>query len=113
MEETIDIGAYNYRLQLITSRTRINDDSIDQTKVETKESGVLEHLFEQVNELQTDLEVIIGELIPIKYQGKPLPEAIALDEVLRKLKLTLTQMISRLQKLMELMATVKNDDDNN
>ena len=100
MEETIDIGAYNYRLQLITSRTRITDDSIDQTKVETKESGVLEHLFEQVNELQTDLEVIIGELIPIQHEGELLLDAIDLNKVLRKLKVTLTQMISRHQKLM-------------
>ena len=67
--------------------------------------------MKHVNELQMDLEVIIGELIPIRHQGKPLPEAIDLDKVLRKPKLTLTPMISRLQKLTELMATVKEDDD--
>ena len=59
VEEMIYIGVHNSRLQLITSRTRIIDKSIDQTKVETVESGVLEHLLEQVDELQTDLEVII------------------------------------------------------
>ena len=63
--------------------------------------------MEQVNELQMDLEVIIRELIPIRHEGKPLPEAIDLDKVLRKLEVTLTQMISRHQKLTELM---KEDD---
>ena len=58
-EETIYIGAYNSCLQLITSWTRIIDESIDETKVETVDSGVLEHQLKQVNKLQTDLEVII------------------------------------------------------
>ena len=58
-EETIYmyLGAYNSRLQLIMSRTQIIDESVDQTKVETVDSGILEHLLEQVNKLQTDLEV--------------------------------------------------------
>ena len=68
-EETINLNAYNSCLQLITSQTRIIDKSVDQTKVETVDSGVLE----QVNKLQTDVEVIIGELLPIRHQGKPLP----------------------------------------
>ena len=84
--------------------------SVDQTKVETVDSGILEHLLEQINEVQTDLELIIGELIPTRHEGKPLPEAISLDKVLRKLKFTLTQMISKHHKLMELMPTVKDDD---
>ena len=108
VEETIYIGAYNSRLQLITSRTRIIDESIDQTKVGTVDSGVLEHLLKQVNELQTDLEAIIRELLPLRHEGKPLPEAIGLDKVLRKLEITLTQMISRHQKLTELL---KEDED--
>ena len=78
-EKTIYLGAYNSRLQLITPRTRIIDKSVDQTKVETVDSGVLEHLLEQINELQTDLEVIIEELIPTRHEGKQLPEAISLD----------------------------------
>ena len=82
--------AYNSRLQVIRSQTQIIDKSIDQTNVETVDSGVLEHLLEQVNELQMDLEVIIGELIPIRHEGKPLPDAISVDKVLRKLKFTLT-----------------------
>ena len=83
-------------------------ESIDQMKVETVDSGVLEHLLEQVNKLQTDLEVIIRELIPVRHEGKPLPEAIKLDKVLRKLNVTLTGMISRHQKIVELM--MKEDD---
>ena len=108
--ETIYLSAYNSCLQLIMSRTRIIDKSIYQTKVETVDSGVLEHLLEQVNELQTDLEVIIRELIPIRREGKPLPAAIGLGKVGRKLKFTMTQIISKHQKLMELMATIKDDE---
>ena len=80
---------------MITSRTRIIEGSINETKVKTVDSGVLEHPLEQVNELQVDLEVIVRELIPIRHEGKPLPEAKELDKVLRKLKVTLTGMISR------------------
>ena len=58
-EETIYIGAYNSRLQLITSWTHIIEESVDQTKAETVDSGVLEHMLEQVNKLQKNLEVII------------------------------------------------------
>ena len=107
VEETIYLSVYNSGLQLIRSRTRITDESVDQAKVETVDSGVSKHLLEQVPELQTDVEVIIGELIPIRHQDKPLPEAIGLYKVLRKLKFTLTQMISKHYKLMELMETVK------
>ena len=64
-EETIYLCVYNSCLQLIKSRTWIIDVSVNQTKVKTVDSGVLEHLLEQFDELQTDLEVIIGELIPI------------------------------------------------
>ena len=76
---TIYIGAYNSGLQLITSWTRIIDGSVDKTKVKTVDSGVMEHLLEQVNKLQTDLEEVFGELIPIRHEGKPLPEAIKLE----------------------------------
>ena len=55
-----------------------------------------------------DLELIIRELIPVRNEGKPLPEAIDLDKVLRKLKVTLTGMISRHQNIVELM--MKEDD---
>ena len=48
----------------------------------------------------------------MKHEAKPLPETISLDEVLRKLELTLKQLISKHQKLMELMPTVKDDDTN-
>ena len=51
--------------------------------------------------------MIIRELIPVEQKGNPLPEAIDLDKVLRKLKVKLTGMISRHQKIMELM--VKED----
>ena len=54
-----------------------------------------------------DLEVIVQELIPIRHEGKLLPEAIDLNKVLRKLEVTLTQIISRHHKLTELM---KEDD---
>ena len=74
-EETIYIGAYNSSLQLITSRTRIIDESIDQAKVETVESGVLQHHLKQVSELQMVFEAIIRELIPMRHEGKPLLEA--------------------------------------
>ena len=84
-EETTYIGAYNSCPQLITSRKWISDDSIDQTKVKTVESGILVHLLQQVNKLQIDLEVIIRELIGIRHQDNPLPEAIDLDKVLREL----------------------------
>ena len=47
--------------------------------------------------------MIIRELIPVQHKSNPLPEAIDLDKVLRKLKLKLTGMISRHQKIMELM----------
>ena len=63
--------------------------------------------MEQVNELQTNLEVIIRELIPVRHEGKRLPEEIDLSKVLRKLKVNLTGMISRHQKIVELM---KQDD---
>ena len=53
-EEPIYLNAYNSRLQWITSWTKIIDESVKQTKVETVNSGILEHLLEQVNELQTD-----------------------------------------------------------
>ena len=39
----------------------------------------------------------------MRHEGKPLPEAIDLDKVFRKLEVTLTQMINRHLKLMELM----------
>ena len=89
---------YNSRLQLITSRTRTIEESIDKTTVETVNSGVLEHLLKQVNELQTDFEIIIWELIPVRNEGKPVPEATDLNKVLRKLKVTLAEMISRHKK---------------
>ena len=57
MEKTLYIEAYNSRLQLITSRTRIIEERIDQTEVETIYSGVLKHMLEQVNELQMDWKV--------------------------------------------------------
>ena len=66
--------------------------------------------MKQVNELQTDLEEIIRKLIPLRHEGKPLPQAIGLDKVLKKLEVTLTQVISRHQKLTELM---KEDEDAN
>ena len=85
----------------------LNIESIDETKVEIVDSRVLEHLLEHVSELQKDLEEIIRELIPVRHEGKQLPEAIDLDNVLRKLKVNLTVMISRHQKIMQLM---KEDD---
>ena len=88
-EETIYFNAYNSHLQLITSWARILDESVEQTKVETVGSGILEHLLEQVKEVQTYLETIIGELIPLRHEAKLLPEERSLDNVLRKLKLTL------------------------
>ena len=112
VEETIYLGAYYSRLQLIRSRTWIIDESVDQTKVETVDDGVLKHLLEQVNKLHTNLEVIIRELISIRHQGKPLPQTIDLDKILRKMKFTLTQMISRHQKLTELMEIAKDDHTN-
>ena len=66
-EETIYIGTctYNSRLQLITSRTRFIEESIDKTELETVDFGVLKHLLEQDNDLQTELELIFRELIPV------------------------------------------------
>ena len=43
MKETIYIGVYKSRLQLITSRTRVIEESIDKTEGETVDSGHLEH----------------------------------------------------------------------
>ena len=94
------------------SGTRIINESVEQIKVETVNSGILEHQLEQVNELQMDLEVIIGESMPLRHDAKLLPEAISLYKVLRKLKLTLKQLISKHQTLVELMATIKDDDTN-
>ena len=50
-----------------------------------------------------DLEEIIQELILVRHKGKPLPAAIDLDKVLRKLKVNLIGMISRHKKITELM----------
>ena len=94
MEETIYLDVYISRVQLIMSWTWIIDENINQTKVETVDTDILEHLLEQVNELQMDLEVIIGDLIPIRHEGKQLGGAISLDKVFRKIKFTLTRMTS-------------------
>ena len=108
VEETSIHGAYNSPLQLITSQTQIIGERVDQTKVESVDSGVLEHLLELVNELQKDLEIIIREKIAVRHEAKTLPEAINLDTVLRKLKVNLTGMVSRHQKIVELI--MKEDD---
>ena len=50
-------------------------------EIKTVDSGVLEHLLEQVNKLQTELEVIIWEVIPVQHEGKPLPEVVDLYTV--------------------------------
>ena len=89
---------------------RIINNAFDKTLVETVNSGVLEHLLEQVNKLQTDLDIFLKELISVKDEAvMPLPEATDLDKVLGKLKLTLKHLISENQKLMELIATIKDD----
>ena len=63
-EETISFKPYNYILRLITSPSRVIDESVQKMKVEAVDSGVLELMLEQVTELQDDLEVILRELIP-------------------------------------------------
>ena len=63
------------------------------------DSGILEHMFEQVTELQADLDLILKELISLKDEATPLPETIDLDKLFRKMKSTLKQLISEHQKL--------------
>ena len=49
-------------------------------KVETVHSGTLEHLLEQVTELQNDMEVVLRELMPLKHEAMSLTEATDLDK---------------------------------
>ena len=85
-EETIYHEAYNHHLQLLTSRMRIIDNVASNIKLETIDSGLL---------------------ITMKHEATPLPEAIDLDKVLRKLKLSVKHLISKDQKLADLMVAMK------
>ena len=108
-EETISCKPYNYHLQLITSWARIIDEAVERTKVETVDSGVLELMLEKVSELQDDLKIMLRELISLKLEATPLPEATHLDKVLRKLKLTVKHLIGEHRKFTDLIATIKDD----
>ena len=104
--ETVSLKPYNYSLQLITSQAR----SVQKTNFEKVDSGVLELILRRVTKLQDDLEVILKELIPFKHDAIPLPETKYLDKFVRKLKLTLKQLISEHKKLMDLIAAITDDD---
>ena len=73
------------------------DNSVGKIKIKTVDSGVLEHLMEQVSELQGDLEVVLRELLPSKHEAIALDDAINLDQFLRKLKLALKHPIGKVR----------------
>ena len=64
------------------SQMRIIDNEVEKLEVETVNSGLLDHLLEQITKLQTELEVILREFLPLNHETTPLPEAIDLDKVL-------------------------------
>ena len=105
--EKFYLKPYNYSLQLITSWAWIIDENVENIKVKTVDSGLLEHLLEQVTELQEDLEIIFRELIPLRHEATPLPEAIDLDRFLRKSKLSVKHLTSEHEKLTDLMVSMK------
>ena len=45
---------------------------LKKSKVEIVDSGMLEHLMEQVTDLQDELEIVLKELIPLKNEAVPL-----------------------------------------
>ena len=109
-EKKTSLSVYHRSLRLINSRARIVNDAVEKCEVETVDSDVLEHLTEQVTDLQEELEVVLRELRPMKNEVVLLDEAIDLDKFLRKLKMTLKHPISTHPNVIKLLEMDKDED---